>query len=49
MRLNILYSVAVVAEDSLEDDLSAFYANMGDILADDNDDSAADIFSVPKV
>ncbi|KAI9262374.1 hypothetical protein BDA99DRAFT_511044 [Phascolomyces articulosus] len=38
-------------KDSLEDDLSAFYAGMGDILSsnDKNDDTKTDIFSVPKV
>ncbi|KAL1929084.1 hypothetical protein VTP01DRAFT_2143 [Rhizomucor pusillus] len=35
--------------DPLEDDLSAFYADMGDILSDNNHpNSQTDIFSVPK-
>lgn len=35
--------------DPLEDDLSAFYADMGDILSDNNHPSSqTDIFSVPK-
>jgi hypothetical protein len=35
------------AKGTLEDDLSAFYADMGDFGAD-NDSSTFDIFSVPK-
>lgn len=34
-------------KESLEDDLSAFYADMGDFGADD--DSNSDIFAVPKI
>ncbi|KAI9319443.1 hypothetical protein BX666DRAFT_1473997 [Dichotomocladium elegans] len=34
--------------DSLEDDLSAFYAGMGSILSNDQSE-AAEIFSVPKI
>jgi hypothetical protein len=35
---------AIQVKESLDDDLSAFYAEMGDFGADDNND----IFSVPK-
>lgn len=38
---------ATKVKESLDDDLSAFYAEMGDFGTDSNDNS--DIFSVPKM
>ena len=47
----IQYIIYIANKETLEDDLSAFYAGMGSILSSKNDknDAKADIFSVPKI